>query len=745
MKFSGKGAFIATVILLLRLDDGGDSTSKNSQTSRYLTQIKRVSLVFLLLFFFGLQSPLIFGQFKTTQPVNPFPSTIQFSAPPKDRAASGSYPDLLAQHKSIQNIALSGFSNFWIYNFSDDSVRKLLNYAESIGMGIDYMTSGFEGFGRNLPPKTSVYSPQYADEVSKRIDSGLASIKKIRNLSTLFPFQDEPFHAGPASFDFSRYAQAEFLKRYGYSMPLNADSAESHPRKWLDLLNFQSNIFRDGWIKVYGAVKAFDPRPKVVMTHDSHNSFGAGVHSNSRIAIDDIFHWGGDFADIYAYDIYPYMTFDYRYGDLGKLPKPRISQMHYTISQLRNLTTSYGKELGFWVGTYSEKWFDRFRGIERKNAFWSERELSYTAIAQGANFLISPSNYNTLNIPLDTLHWKDYSNSMKIIQKAGKGILETQKVKAKACFLFPRTQYLQLQEEYYNVGISFELFLRAFGELDIIHEEQVTDDNLKGYKVLILADVKLLPEKVAEKIAGFVRKGGILIADCVPQMGEYKQPISEMKEIFGVGVCQTNRIQQQGQWVPFVNLPPKMSFPPDVVSTESLRSDFIKGTAFGSAYDFKIISPRNCQLDSGSEVLKMESGKPALITNHFGRGKSYLFGFCIQDTYFRTWKDNDINGRRNLRSLISAVFKDANISSHICSSNPDIEASIRTNKEQGYVFIINHEATDSMTTVTLHDLPFSVAKIIDIETEMPVAFEAIKGGLCFKVEAARTKLLKITH
>ena len=25
-------------------------------------------------------------------------------------------------------------------------------------------------------------------------------------------------------------------------------------------------------------------------------------------------------------------------------------------------------------------------------------------------------------------------------------------------------------------GLSFELFLRAFGELDILHEEQVTDE-----------------------------------------------------------------------------------------------------------------------------------------------------------------------------------------------------------------------------------------------------------------------------
>ena len=35
------------------------------------------------------------------------------------------------------------------------------------------------------------------------------------------------------------------------------------------------------------------------------------------MAIDDVFHWGGDFADVFIYDIYPYTMFDYRYGNSG--------------------------------------------------------------------------------------------------------------------------------------------------------------------------------------------------------------------------------------------------------------------------------------------------------------------------------------------------------------------------------------------------------------------------------------------
>lgn len=702
-----------------------------------------------LAFFVSINMGLAFGQHSGVSiHANPFPNTIQFSPPPPCIAnePSEELHTVKMQHQSINDIIKKGFGNFWIYNLSGDKTRSLLKFAQSRGMAIDYMTSGFEGFDRNHPPVTSVYSPQYKLEVKKRIDSGLAPIRGIQRISTVFPFQDEPFHSGPESFDYSKYAKAEFNKRYGYSMPASLESVRNDPKKWLDLLNFQSNTFRDGWIQAYQVVKNFDPRPKIVMTHDSHNSFGAGVKSNSKVAIDDVFHWGGNFADILVYDIYPYMTFDYRYGELGKLPKPRISQMHYTISQLRNVATTYGKELGFWVGTYSDKWFDRFRGPERKNQYWSEREIAYTAIAQGANFLISPSNYNTTNLPLDTMHWEDYGKAMNVIQKAGPGLLKTQKVKAKACFLFPRTQYLQLQEEYFNVGISYELFLRAFGELDIIHEEQITDDNLNGYRVLVLADVKLLPSAVARHIAAFVQKGGIVISDCVPQMDAFKHPLNVMTKLFGVSHAATNRLTQEGQWVPFTTLSPKMSFPPtSVQDKKEIEKDRITGSAFGQNFDFLVVSPRASEITSGKILLKMQSGQPGLLYHKAGKGRTYLFGFCIQDAYFNTWKNNDVAAREQLRNLISDVFVDSKIRSHIYSSNADIEASVRGNAKEAYLFIINHEGTDPETNVRLADLKFPVHKIVDVESGKAVEFKSKNGAAEFSINApfGTTRLLKV--
>ncbi|MCW3092910.1 MAG: hypothetical protein JWP81_3979 [Ferruginibacter sp.] len=709
-----------------------------------------IAVVFLLI---GLHSFLQAQNNKMIKPSvsripdNAFPAAVQFSPVPSGKGWKGGEqlltPEL--QKETIDNIIDRGFSVLSIGNWSKkdqtEGNNALVKYSESRGMKINFITGGFEIFNREHAPAISVYSPQYQAEVKKKVEFGLASLKTIERVNSLFPFQDEPFHAGPEAFDYSEDAKAEFVKRYGYTMPPDLELVRNDPKKWLDLLNFQSNTFPDGWRQVYKIVKAFDPRPKIVLTHDSHSTFGGGVKSDAKIAMDDAFHWGGDFADVFIYDIYPYTMYDYRYGEPGKLRKPRISQMHYTISQLRNLTTTYGKELAFWVGTYNEAWFKRFMGPEMQRQYWGERELAYTAIAQGANFLITG-----IKIPSDSLHWENFGEGMNIVQKAGAGLLKAPKVKAKACFLFPRTQYLQLQEEYFNVGLSFELFLRSFGELDIIHEDQVTDDDLNGYKVLVLGDVKLLPETVAKHIEGFVKKGGIVIADCVPQMGEYKQTLNTMNQLFGVSSAQTDRILREGQWVPFTILPPKMGHaPPAGQKQEPIRTDNVAGKLFGESYGFKVVSPRNAGITNGKVRLTMNSGQPALISNTVGKGKVYLLGFCLQDTYFQTYKDSNEIARTQLQSLVSKLFIDAKVYPHIYSSNPDIEVTIRANADEGYLFVINHEATDPQTLVKLNDIGFQPGEIIDVETGKHIAFKrkGKTGELTIAAPFGTTRLLKI--
>ncbi len=341
-------------------------------------------------------------------------------------------------------------------------------------------------------PNTASTLPNTPKPFALNAEKQLAPLKNIPRLYNAFIYQDEPFHWGPKSFGYNSEVKAEFMKRYGYELPPDLDSVRHDPRKWQDVIDFRSSYFPDGWRQVYAITKEINPNFKTVLTHDSHNTFGAGYSSHSEIAIDDVFHWGGDFSDIFVFDIYPYMMFDFRFGRPSQLPQPRISQTHYSFAQMRNLTRSYGKELGFWVGTYNPAWFEPYFCPELEAMSWSEREMSMTAVAAGADFLLTG-----YKIPVDPGHWEAFGEGLRLLQQAGARLLDAPKIKAKACMLFPRTQYIQLQQEYFNVGLSFELFLRAFGELDILHEDQVTDDTLHGYELLLLFDVELLPEDVA--------------------------------------------------------------------------------------------------------------------------------------------------------------------------------------------------------------------------------------------------------
>ena len=657
-----------------------------------------------------------------------FPCTVQFSALPGSGPGwHGEAGPLSAEviRATIDEIMAHGFTCLEapIVTVKDEASRRaILEYAISRGMRITYQAGSMELFDRDHPPAISVYSPEYAAAVEKKVAAALAPVRATPHVYNAFCYMDEPFHAGKQSLPDDAATRAEFRRRFGRDMPADIDTVRDKPQEWLDLINFHSDNYPHGWRQVYRSVKAFDPRFKVVLTHDSHSCFGGGVDSNATVAMDDAFHWGADFADIIVFDIYPYMFFDFRYGACGKLPKPRFSQMHYSFAHLRNLTRTWGKELGFWFGTYNRRWFHGYMRPEVKARSWSEHEVIVTAVAQGADYLISG-----LNIPEVTEHWEGVGRAMKLLQKAEPGLSRAPRLKAKAGFLFPRTQYIQTQEEYWNAGIAFELMLRSLGELDLLHEEQITDSSLNGYELLVLCDVSLLPQPVAERVAEFVRNGGVVIADCAPQANAVCEPLAEMNELFGVRWAQTGRIRRKGVWVPKEPGPHWLT-PPNPGEEAEAVTTRVRGTAFDRSYDFAVVSPRLCEVASAEVVLRAASENPALLHRQVGKGHVFLLGFCLQDTYFHTWQKNDEASRQQLQELLQRLAAVAGVRGHVHSSNPEIEAAVRANDSEAFLFVIRHEATSPQTRVTLADLPFVPGEGLNIETGEALLLQTQSDG-----------------
>lgn len=655
------------------------------------------------------------------EPAQPgfFPVVTQFSPVPSGAGWKGEEGPLSEQvlRDTVDNIRAHGFTGIEAPTHRPPEEEAfLLKYAQSQGMIVSYHAGALEGFERTQPPEPCVYAPEYAPAVRERATSALAPLKDIPNLYNVFTYQDEPFHWGPQSFGYGEAVKAEFRKRYGYELPPDLDSIRDDPRVWLDVINFRSANFPDGWRQVYRIINEINPNFKVTMTHDSHNTFGAGYSSHSEIAIDDVFHWGGDFADLFVFDIYPYMMFDFRFGRPAQLPKPRISQTHYSFAQMRALTRAHGKDLGFWVGTYNPTWFGPYLCPELAAMHWSEREMSMTAVAQGANYLLTG-----YKIPVDEGHWESFGAGLNLLQKAGGRLLDAPKVQARACMLFPRTQYLQLQQEYFNVGLSFELFLRAFGELDILHEDQVTDETLGGYDLLVLFDVELLPKSVAGHIARFVHNGGVIIADCAPRMNELKEPMPILEEVFGVSGMRGDRIRRAGHWVPSkTQAPAWANMPADVPDESVFTTDTLNATVLGQALDLTLVSPRPCTVTTGQALAETGAGQPALVRNGPGKGHAFLLGFCLQDTFFHAWDEDNPAARAQLRGLLHAIAKETGVRPHVYSSNADIEASVRANDREGFLFVINHEAAEPSVKVELRDLPFEIGEVINMAGGEPV-------------------------
>lgn len=671
-----------------------------------------------------------------------FPFSVQFSPVPSGKGWRDSNQALTdsVKRETIHNFIQHGVTHIatGAYNGKDDDVSSILDYAQSLGMKIDYLTHGIEQFGREMPPEYSIFTPEYTASVRASVEPALGGVRDIANPYSIFPFMDEPFHMDTTSFDFRTPAKDAFASEYGYPMPSSFSEASKDPRKYMDFINFQSSTFSRAWRQVYDEVKKFDSRPMVTITHDSHNTFGAGAGSNSVWACDDVFHWGADFADMFIYDIYPYTCEDYRVGESGLVFKPRMSQFHWTVAQMRNLTETYGKSLGFWVGSFNPKWFSRFMDENRRSQFWMEREMAYSAIAGGADFIITG-----INVPIDAHHWDDLGEGMSTVQKCGGSLLDARRVKSKACFLFPRTQHVLTNREYFNVALTFELCMRAFGEMDVIHEEQIVDDSLNGYDVLVLADVEILPEDVAGRIKEFVRNGGTVIADCVPQKDEALEPSSTMLDVFGVKSASTERVLQEGLWVPATTVAePGWHFVNDWKAP---------GKTFDQASGFKVVSPRHLvpSAKKSKVVSRMASGDPLLMRSRYGKGNAFLFGFCLQDTYLQSFIEDDEEGRSVLQTLVREVFMKTGAKASTYSSNPDVEVALRKGESEAFALVINHEADDPTSTITLSGLGFRPHLVIDIQTGEPVPFRKSRNGISLTLcpskdsEGGITRLLRI--
>jgi beta-galactosidase len=172
-------------------------------------------------------------------------------------------------------------------------------------------------------------------------------------------------------------------------------------------------------------------------------------------------------------------------------------------------------------------------------------------------------------------------------------------------------------EHYYHaIAGAYQGFLFNNIQADFV----LADDIGKEYDTLYLPHPLLLPEKVADSLREFVRKGGILISEGCPayygdhgRAGEH-QPNYGLDELFGAR-------ESNVQFTP--------------VLLENLKFQAQGKSVTGGVY------LQSYKPTSGSVTGTYRDGSPAVIDNQFGSGRTKLIGTSPGYGYYEARDDQE--------------------------------------------------------------------------------------------------------
>lgn len=129
---------------------------------------------------------------KSEMPKDPdfFPVTAQFSPVPAGKGWTDQKGPLTEEilRDSVDNIIAHGFTGLEANTHRPQAEAAfILKYAQQRGMIITHHVGALELFGRDKPPKTSVYSSEYAKAVRRRAEKALTPLDNFPRLDSSEP------------------------------------------------------------------------------------------------------------------------------------------------------------------------------------------------------------------------------------------------------------------------------------------------------------------------------------------------------------------------------------------------------------------------------------------------------------------------------------------------------------------------------------------------------------------------------
>ena len=186
-------------------------------------------------------------------------------------------------------------------------------------------------------------------------------------------------------------------------------------------------------------------------------------------------------------------------------------------------------------------------------------------------------------------------------------------------------------------------------------------DDLSPYRVVIAPHLYVLPDAVADALAGFVRGGGVLLTDCRTGVKD------------ATGLCHDRTLPGRLSRALGIAIEEYEAFAPEieygVTGRGAVEGDF---TAIHYA-DW--LTPRGAEVLAGYTPWHMKDF--AAATRHrFGKGWGYYVGAIVKEPAFYD-------------QVVAAALASAGVRP-ILSPPPGVEVSVRQGRGRKLLFVVNH-------------------------------------------------------
>lgn len=406
-----------------------------------------------------------------------------------------------------------------------EQVKAIQAHAQGKGMAISGFCNTLVNLKARKVPKVCVHSPEYQADVHRFLERKRALYEGISRLWAT-DIRDE--YCVDARVDDSdpqltqvghayrcEHCRRAFKAKYGVELPGRVPPL-GQPALRRKYVEFHNDYWAEVWRRTCEYMKANDPG--ILMANTYTESICLGRHVD--LVFGDLLKWSEP-LDWIAADIYPY--YYGRHENDVEAIEWDVKRSRLLMAFLRCAGRQYGIPFAWWVGCTSS----------RQETPKAIRHMAYTAVGQGAHGLLGWGAYFPERRPVLEYNpelWKDAGETFRAIGRIGPLLRRLEK-RARIALLCPETEalFVTLQQYngpfYYDCIYAYDALLRAFGNADLIYERQIAAGGLKDYKALVIANVRHISDGAARGIERFVKGGGMLVSDTVPELNEDNRPL----------------------------------------------------------------------------------------------------------------------------------------------------------------------------------------------------------------------------